>query len=128
MPETVPYSNHYDPPAPVLRTLVSVPEDGTGSSAEEVVALCDTGADITAVPTDVIARLGLAEVDEIQVEPYEGEPMTKPVYAALVQLPGLTPQIARVIPVDGQDAVLGRDLLNSLRLELDGPSQILRLL
>ena len=124
MPETFPYSNHYDPPAPVLRSLVSVPEGGT---AVEVVALCDTGADITVVPADVIATLGLAEVDEIQVEPYEGEPVTKSVYAAVVQLPGLGSQIARVIPVDSQEAILGRDLLNSLRLELDGPSQILRL-
>ena len=79
------------------------------------------------VPADVIASLGLAEVDEIQVEPYEGEPVTKSVYAAVVQLPGLGSQIARVIPVDSQEAILGRDLLNSLRLELDGPSQILRL-
>ena len=125
MPETFPYSNHYDPPAPVLRSLVSVPE---GVTAVEVVALCDTGADITVVPADVIATLGLAEVDEIQVEPYEGEPVTKSVYAAVVQLPGLDSQIARVIPVDSREAILGRDLLNSLRLEMDCPSQILRLL
>jgi len=127
LPETFPTAIITIHPRRYSAPLVSVPEGGTGSFTVEVVALCDTGADITVVPADVIASLGLAEVDEIQVEPYEGEPVTKSVYAAVVQLPGLGSQIARVIPVDSQEAILGRDLLNSLRLELDGPSQILRL-
>jgi predicted aspartyl protease len=126
--ETVPYSDRYEPPAPVLRTLISVPEGGTGSPAAEVVALCDTGADITALPLNIVVTLGFAEVDEIEIAPYEGEPTTKRVYTAVLHLPGSNPQLSRVVPFDGEEAILGRDLLNSVRIELDGPSKTLRLL
>ncbi len=61
MPATFAYSSRYEPPAPALPTLISVPAGDTASPTVEVVALCDTGADITC-----LADLGLVEVDEVQ--------------------------------------------------------------
>ena len=126
MPGTFLYSRDYEPPAPIVPTRISVPVGNTGR-AVDVVALCDTGADITCVPREMVADLGLVEVDEVRVQAYEGEPVVKPLYAALLGVGGSYSQIVRVISFDGSDAILGRDLLNSLRLELDGPSQVLRL-
>lgn len=125
---TFAYSSRYEPPAPALPTLISAPAGNTASPTVEVVALCDTGADTTCLPTDLVADLGLVEVDEVRVQPYEGEPVTEPLYAALLRVGDSYSQITRVISVDSSDIILGRDLLNSMRLDLDGPSQLLRVL
>lgn len=123
MPTNLPYnSSDYEPPAPELRVAISLPGVQGQSSVEVVRGLCDTGADITCLPSDLVERLGLIEVDEVEVAPYDGPSELKPLYAARLEVEGRQPRIARVVAVNGGGAILGRDLLNLLRLELHGPA------
>lgn len=126
MPSSFPYDSvEYVPPAPVVPVVASVPWATVTPSAQEFSALCDTGADLTFVPTWVIEKLGLVEVDEIQVRGYEGPPKPKPIFAAHLTVVGSQPKVMRVSSIDTARGILGRDILNSLRLGLNGPESTL---
>ena len=129
MSTTFPYERlTYSPAAAVLPIVVSVPADNASLGSQQVTALCDTGADITCFPARMVAALGLLEVDEIEVSGYEGEPELKSVYAARLQVSGGPTQIVRAVVRDSDETLLGRDVLNSFRLEFDGPGLQLTLL
>lgn len=112
----------------MLRLAVSVPGEEGLSPPEGISALCDTGADLTCLPRRVVEKLRLMEVDEVEVAPYDGPPEVKPVYAAHLKVEEVLSRTARAICIDGDDAILGRDLPNLLRLELDGPGRMLSVL
>lgn len=125
---TFPYSAEYEPPAPVLTIQVSVPRGTMAPSAvEELQALCDSGADLTCLPASVIERLRLVEVDEVEIAGFDGPARLKPLYSARLQVAGTYSRIVRVVPTTLGGALLGRDVLNSLHLELDGPNLRLNL-
>ena len=92
------------------------------ASPHQLRGLCDTGADLTCIPRHVVEELGLFEVDEVEVAPYDGPSEVRPIYAARLRVMGGPYQIVRVIAVDGDKALIGRDLLNALRVEFDGPA------
>src|SRR5271157_4809290 len=82
------YSTQHEPPAPVLTVAVSVPSD-LAKPTVEMSALCDSGADLTCLPADVIERLGLLEVDEVEIAGYDGRTKLRPLYAARLHCLGL---------------------------------------
>lgn len=116
----VPYDVGYQPPAPVMPV-------GVSAGATETVMvpmLVDTGADVTLLPADVIRRLQLPRVDVIIVSGFRGLKQQTTVHAATLTLGG-TQLVARVVASD--EALLGRDVLASFVLELDGPRARARL-
>jgi len=125
---TIEYSTEYDPPAPVLTVAISLPVGAAAQRTEQISALCDSGADLTCLPAYLIEALGLLEVDEVQVEGYDGSTQIKPLYAARLSLPDSHSHLVRIVPTSSGEALLGRDVLNSLRLELNGPQRRLSLL
>jgi len=125
---TYPYNtSDYEPPAPVLRVAISAPRPDGVSSVEEVWGLCDTGADLTCVPRSIAEKLGLLEVDEVRVAPFDGPPQRRPLYAAHLKIAHVPGRIVRVLCLNREETILVRDVLNFLRLDLDGPMQTLRL-
>ncbi len=115
------YDAQRTPPAPILPLRVGVPR---GEATVAVVALVDSGADMTVLPQAVVRQIGLPAIGEITVRGVGGASRRVPLYAAQVEAPG----VSRVIEVTGlgQEALLGRDLLNGWVVTLDGPRQILR--
>jgi predicted aspartyl protease len=121
-----PYSQKYFPPAPVLMVSVAVP---AGSPFKAQPALIDTGADGTFVPTSLLEQLDVPMVYSTNVRSHLGLSSQRVtvhkidlVFGA-IRLPNID-----VISDDwGDEIIIGRNVLNKLRLWLDGPRQIMEL-
>ena len=118
-----PYDLRHDPPAPVLPVRIGVPGGNPGVLLS---ALVDTGADATVIPEGIATQLGLPPVDQVRVRGVG--PMLVPaiVYAAEVEVIG----VRRVMTVLGlgNEALLGRDLLNDWTAILRGPRRTMEVL
>jgi len=77
------------------------------------------------IPWDVVERLNLQMVDQVQVRGYDEKDFRlSPVFSVHLTIHGLCPILARVIPKESEDyAILGRDILNEWLLKLHGPNQ-----
>ncbi len=114
MTARIPYDASYQPPAPVVPVGVSA----LGADAVMVPMLIDTGADVTLLPAELVRQLRLPRVDTIIVSGFGGTKLRSAVHAATLELGGVQ-IVARVVASD--EARLGRDLLSTVVLELDGP-------
>jgi predicted aspartyl protease len=110
----------FDPPAPVVPLVLASPSD-----AERVAipALLDSGADVTLVPPNVARELRLPRVDRLEIRGIGSRVHMADVCAAVVRI-GRFRTLARVV-LFGDEALVGRDLLNRLLLRLDGPQEML---
>ena len=109
----------FSPPAPVARIVVRHSE--TGSSVPDVTMLIDSGADVTLIPKLPIATLGLVGAGQhYQLVAFDGTAReSEAVQADIVFLNKRFH--GRYLLVEGEVGILGRDILNHLRLLLDGP-------
>jgi predicted aspartyl protease len=111
------YDAALDPPAPILPLRLSAPGDPQGVLLP---MLLDTGADCTLVPARIARELRLPWVDRLALSGVGGGTRQANVHAAYVELAG-TRFLARVVAFQGE-AILGRDVLNTLVAHLDGPA------
>lgn len=102
------------PPAPVLPLGIGRPGD---PAVVLLPALVDTGADMSVVPESVAAQLQLPAVDRVRVRSLDGQ-VQAIVYAADIQVAG-TRTLMPLVGL-GEQALVGRDLLNRWVLTLDG--------
>jgi clan AA aspartic protease len=116
-------ADEFDPPAPVLPVHIGGldPHD----PAALLRMLVDTGADCTVVPTRIVRSLRLPLVDRVKIQGAGGEPQLANVHAARIRI-GTLRFVVRVVAL-GHEKLLGRDVLNRLNLQLDGPAQLLRI-
>lgn len=119
-PPEFPYDARHTPPAPVLPLRCGPPRT---EPATAVAALVDSGADITVLPEGVADALDLPQIGELTVRGIGGTRRV-PVYAAEVEVTGWR-RLVEVVAV-GDEALLGRDVLNAWVVTLDGPRQALR--
>jgi len=118
------YSQGYFPPAPVLPVSVAV-MDGSPRQGPWL-ALVDIGADGTFVPMEILEELEAPLVYMTNVRSHLGEGLHRvPVHKVnlvlfdSLQLPGI-----EVVGDNWGDCIIiGRNMLNRLRLHLDGPGQ-----
>ena len=94
----------------------------------ELSAQLDTGADMSAIPQSVVADLSLRAKDRITVADFEKRQLVVEVYTARIELPNGRGGMIDVIGAADDYVLLGRDVLNQLRLLLDGPAQSLEIL
>lgn len=116
-------AQHYEPPAPVIRVVIRSLRNPSKYIITD--AFIDTGADITALPLSLIKTL-------------EGIPVsTYPIYGPCKKYLGLANSYFLEFEISntkmmleavayGDDVVLGRNLLNELVLELNGPAKVVR--
>jgi predicted aspartyl protease len=117
----VPYSEEYDPPAPVVAIRLGLPSGGAGV---HVMALVDTGADMTVMPVAAVQSLSLPIVGTIRVAGVTGATRAT-LHAALLEVGGAS-RLAEVVGL-GAEAIIGRDIINHFVLSLDGPGRVLEL-
>jgi predicted aspartyl protease len=111
---------NFDPPAPVA--YVTLRNPATGVLLSEVPMLIDTGADATFLPSNAVEQLGIGtEKDsDFEVQVFDGE--IKRVKLAKLELYFLGKKFAgEYLLIDRTVGILGRNILNNIRILLDGP-------
>lgn len=113
------YDPEVQPPAPFLDIVVHPPQDPT--QAVRVRAKIDTAADISAIPTTLVAQLRLPIVSKLTVEGYDGVPATVFTYSVLMEVAEARFRSREVIAIPELYVLLGRDVLNHFYIHLNGP-------
>lgn len=127
--KTASYSKDYSPAAPVLPMYIAVP--GEAPEGEPILALVDTGADGTFIPTSILEELDAPIVYMTNVHSHFGERLYRVsvhvvdvILFGSIRLPGF-----EVVADDwGDRIILGRNVLNALKLQLDGRQTTISLL
>ena len=112
------YDSSFEPPAPVVPVRIAGP---AGGDSVLLPMLVDTGADCTLIPASVARQLGLPQADFVAVLGVAGGKWRAVMHAAILALGELS-IAARVVALS-HEAILGRDVLNQLRVTLDGPDR-----
>lgn len=107
----------FDPPAPVVRVAVR----GQGATPAIVPMLIDTGADVSVIPTIAAEAVG-AQVhpSTVLVQSYSGDQVLCDQAEMTVEFLRFRFR-GRFLVADMEYGILGRNILNSLVLSLDGP-------
>ncbi len=114
------YLTQLTPPAPFVKVVLRNPV--TGAELGDLPAQLDTAADRTIVPEALVKALALPQVGAVQLGAFGGAIYTAPVYAALLGVHDFQVNALKVAAHADEDWVLlGRDVLNSFRVVLDGP-------
>lgn len=116
----IPYKRDLDPPAPFVEVRFRHP---TTDRQETLLAKLDTGADISGIPRRLVDRLGLATVRTIPIAGYDQVRTTISTYVIRLEVRRLDLRYLEVVPLPGEHALLGRDVLNRLYTYLKGPQQ-----
>jgi hypothetical protein len=113
------YDARFHPPAPLA--LVVVKSDQLEIMVDDVPMLLDTGADVSLLPREHLARLLAPDARQYELESFDGTRSTAPVVNAELQLLGKSFR-GQFLLIDGWHGILGRNVLNHLSLLFDGPS------
>ncbi len=115
-------ASQHEPPAPVASVTLRNPENAV--SVGEQWLLIDTGADLTLLPRSAVEQVGVAisADDRYQVAAFDGTKSFMPV--AVVDMILLNRVYrGKYLLIDAPIGVLGRDVLNHMRLLFDGPAR-----
>ena len=114
------FSHRYTPPAPVLEATLSTL---SGEKRAKTIALIDTGADATIVPLSILLHLEARPAFSSRLRSQWGEHRQVLLYLVDIQIDESTFPGAYVVGDGlGEEVILGRDLLNRLKITLDGPA------
>lgn len=110
----------FDPAAPLARVVIRHPD--REASVADIPLLIDSGADATLLPRSAVASLGLdATGQRYQLIGFDGTVSESE--AVLARLLFLRRSFrGRYLLTEAEVGVLGRDILNHVRLLLDGPN------
>ena len=120
------YDTTYDPPIPVCGITLTAPAT---DQRVELSAIVDTGADGTIVPIRHLQHIEARRAFEASLRSQWGERRVVFLYLVDLTIDQLTLPGIYVVGDDlGDETVLGRNVLNRLRLLLDGPQTVMTLL
>lgn len=116
------YDTAYDPAIPVCRVTISTTVTGREVAFDTII---DTRADATIIPTRYLRWIGARRVFETGLRSQWGERRSVFLYLIDLAIDGVVlPGIYVVGDEIGDEAVLGRNVLNRFVVILDGPKQL----
>ena len=120
------YQTQLTPPAPFVYVTLRNPV--TGALQRDVPAQLDIAADRTLLPDAVTKALALPPIGTIAIGGVGGIVQSMPSYPVEVTIHTLPPVNVEVVASPGESWVLlGRDILNTHRIVLDGPQLVLEI-
>lgn len=111
------YNTSEEPPAPFVKVKIANPQTG---KYEEEVGKIDTGAYKTAFPEKWVTKLNLVPVSEERMKGYKKGEQKHNTYFVNVTLKGYNFPYTEAVAIDRKNILIGRDILNQLKLILDG--------
>lgn len=119
---TFQYDESYHPAFPVVEAQI----DGYNVHGRQTInALLDSGADGTMIPSDVLQAVGAKYEDTVQMYGTAGGVQKVDRYTIAIQIGAHWVQAVHAVAVaPGNEAVLGRDVLNELAVLLNGPAHM----
>jgi predicted aspartyl protease len=113
------YNRAYEPPAPYLNILVS---SITGQSVEEEIsALLDSGADATMLPISILNQVKAPYLEKMVMRWGTSPPEIVDIFIATIRIgPHILHGINVIAMPPESEAILGRDVLNQLIIQLNG--------
>jgi len=122
----VPYSSAKSPPIPILTLDLHSP-DGT-QSLLGLTGILDTAADRTLVPLPIIEQLKLRPIAQVRARGFGTAAFTIDVYRIRLAVTGVVDVVVDVLGHSTEPQILvGRDILNQLRVTFDGPNQLVEI-
>ena len=94
------------------------------SIATDVLFRIDTGADISAIPSIVLMQLELEPSGEREIQDYDSRSAISECYEVQIQFGRRDFGKIEVISTESGSAFLGLDILNQIKLTLDGPTNL----
>ena len=120
------YNTQIYPPAPFV--LLTLRHPVTGVELSAVPAQIDSAADRTVLPLSIAEAMNLEPIGNVLIGGVGGTIAAMPTYAVLLGVHTLPERLIEVIAHSEESWVLlGRDVLNSLRIVLDGPQSVLEI-
>ena len=120
------YSTQIFPPAPFV--LLTLRNPVTGDVLSGVPAQIDSAADRTVLPSSIAEAMDLEPLGNVQIGGFGGTITAMPTYAVLLGVHTLPERLIEVIAhAEESWVLLGRDVLNGLRIVLDGPRSVLEI-
>lgn len=108
----------FDPAAPVIEVQVDFGEV-TGSTTFMQI---DSGADMSCIPKEIVPPSKDLPYGYSYIVGYDGVKVPRKTYYVSIRIAGRTFEDIEALPIEGEMGLVGRDVLNSLRLTLDGPN------
>lgn len=115
-----PYDDTYDPPAAVLDVTIVNPfiKSQPKISGRAVI---DSGAFKSVIPLTWASKIGLLPITEIVTKGYDGKEKKQPASITNIAINGHVFEYIEVLLIERHTTLIGRDILNHLKLILDGP-------
>lgn len=116
-----PYDANYEPPFPAVQVILHNSEEGLHTTTQN--ALLDTGSDGTLVPINYLQEILAPVITDTRLRSHWGEWRSVQLFVVDIELDNLRlPNIFVVGDEQGDEIILGCNILNKLRLLLDGPA------
>lgn len=117
-----PYEQAERPPAPYLDLKIRPSFRAMRFVSQR--AKLDSGASLTVLPSSLIDQWGLASIGVVTLRGYDGQVSSRPTYLVDLMIGKKRFLQVEVTLARRTNVLLGRDVLNQLRITLDGPRQI----
>jgi len=115
------YLDTYYPSMPAIEVQLGYP--GESLATVPLMAIIDTGADSTLIPQSLLDQVGAPFSDEARLRSHWGEWRNVSLFIVDLGIDGLRlPAIEVVGDEQSMELVIGRNVLNRLKLLLDGPA------
>jgi hypothetical protein len=121
-----PFNSRDIPPMPVLEVVFISSE--FGHTSDVLIATIDTGADASFVPVELLEQIYAPVGKARYAKSLWGERQEFTTFVVDVRIGDITFPGVQVVGYDGDAIIIGRDILNKLRLLLDGPAQTTEIL
>lgn len=121
------HDTSYEPPIPVVEAVFHNREEGLSTKSKT--ALVDTGSDGSLVPIEYLRDILATPITDARLRSHWGEWRAVQLFLVDLKLDDLV--IADVLVVgdeQGDEVVIGRNILNELRMLIDGPANVTEVL